>query len=139
MDSFQLGPLTVRYVWLFLLTALFFAYIIIDVGIKKVPDDKRKLLYNILSNSFMIILVCYKFSYILYRPSIIWENPIGIIYFTGGWKGLILGGIIALFYLYRQFKMHHLNQWRYWKLIVYGFVTFVVIYYVVQTIFSLLI
>jgi type IV secretory pathway VirB2 component (pilin) len=139
MESFQLGPFTIRYVWLFLLTSLYLTYMVIDNLINREDSSKKSLFYNIVSNCFIIIVLTFKFSFLINRPSILWENPIGILYFTGGRMGWIVGIIIAFIYLGIQFKFNRLNEWRYWKLIVYGIVTFILSYYIVQTIFSLLI
>lgn len=138
MDSFRVGPLTFKYTYLFLLTSLYIAYVMLDHWLNRYPD-KKNIIYNTITNCLIIIFLTFKFSYILYRPSILWENPIGILYFTGGKNGLIIGVILSLFYLIYQFKVHQLYKWNYLKPIVYGFVTFIMSYYIVQTIFSLLI
>ncbi|MFD2443998.1 hypothetical protein ACFSO7_08365 [Bacillus sp. CGMCC 1.16607] len=139
MESFLLGPFTIKFIWLFLLAGLFLAYIIMDGWLMKDRTLNKNFLYQIILNSIMVVFITYKFSFLLFRPAILWENPIGILYFTGGSKGMVIGFILALLYLIRQFHLHQMNHWRYWRIIVYGFVTFTVSYYIVQTIFSLLI
>jgi hypothetical protein len=66
-------------------------------------------------------------------------NPLGIIYFTGGLREIILGLILAFIYIFIQFYKHNIGTWDHWKIIVYGIVTFIASYYIVQTAFSLLI
>jgi prolipoprotein diacylglyceryltransferase len=139
MDSFQIGPFLIKFNWLFLLAGLFFTYIILDALLKGNTQIKKNLIYNLLSTCIMIVILTYKFSFLLFRPSILWENPLGILYFNSGQKGLIFGLILAIFYLFIKFRSYSLNEWQYWKVIVYGFVTFGASYYVVQTIFYLLI
>jgi prolipoprotein diacylglyceryltransferase len=139
MDSFQLGPLNLKISWLFLLASVYLAYIMIDAMINKDQNIKKTIFYELLTNSILIIFITFKFSFILFRPSIVWENPLGIIYFTGGNQGLFLGILLSVIYLLIKFKAHQFNEWRYWKLLIYGIATFIASYYIVQTVYTLLI
>jgi prolipoprotein diacylglyceryltransferase len=139
VDAFQIGPFTIKLSWLFISSSLFFTYLVLDSLLNKYPKEKVSIFYNIVLNSLFIVFLSYKFAYILFRPSIVWENPIGMIYFTGGIRELILGLVLSSLYVISKFINHKMNQWLYWKLIVYGFVTFSAAYCIVQTVFSLLI
>ncbi len=139
MDTFQIGMFTIRHTWLFLLISMFITYIISDAFIKRQNIVTRETYYNIMVNILIFMFLSYKFGYILFRPDIIWENPLGVLYFTGGETELILGAILSTLYLCIRLYVLGLSRWKYGRLIVYGFVTFILSYYIVQTMFSLLI
>jgi hypothetical protein len=77
------------------------AYLYIAIIHKKKPDSLKVIEQNLLSTALVWILV-FKFSILLFRPSIIWTNPFGLLFFTGGTRGIYLASIIGLLYFYWQ-------------------------------------
>ncbi|MFE7061748.1 hypothetical protein ACFVAD_06320 [Sutcliffiella sp. NPDC057660] len=99
MDAIQLGPLLLKKSILVLLFSLLLAYLYMAIIFRKQPETLRIMKQHLMSGAICWILV-FKFSILLFRPSIIWTNPFGIIFFTGGTKGIYLASIAALFLFY---------------------------------------
>ncbi|MBM7619123.1 glucan phosphoethanolaminetransferase (alkaline phosphatase superfamily) [Bacillus tianshenii] len=101
MDAIQFGPLLLKKSILVLLFSLLLAYLYMAIIYKKRPETLKIIEQHLISAALWWILL-FKFSILLFRPSIIWTNPFGIIFFTGGTKGIYLASIVALFVFYRK-------------------------------------
>ncbi|MGM0835395.1 MAG: hypothetical protein ACQEV7_04510 [Bacillota bacterium] len=99
MDAIQLGPLLLKKSILVLLFSFLLAYLYMAIIFKKHPETLRIMEQHLMSAALWWILV-FKFSILLFRPSIIWTNPFGILFFTGGTKGMYLASTVAIFLFY---------------------------------------
>lgn len=136
MGAFLLGPFIIQYEWMMYLISALSSYFIMKAALKANCSFQKAFL-NAVVNASLIGLITYKFSSVLFKPSLLLENPISILYFTGGGKGILLGFFLAFVYLIRNFKKSN------WLLkdclitIVYGIVTFFIVIWLVRTLFFL--
>ena len=103
MESIHIGPIVIQKYMIVLLFAILVAYLYIAVLLYKQKELLKKVEDHLVSTLLIWILV-FKFSIILFRPSIIWTNPIGLIYFTGGTKGMYLASIVSILFFYITVK-----------------------------------
>ncbi|WP_096154530.1 MULTISPECIES: hypothetical protein [Bacillus] len=99
MDSIHIGPIVIQKYMIVLLFAILVAYLYITIMLFKQKEVLKKVEDHLVSTLLLWILV-FKFSIILFRPSIIWTNPLGLIYFTGGTNGMYLASIVSILFFY---------------------------------------
>ncbi|WP_436376349.1 hypothetical protein [Cytobacillus sp. BC1816] len=137
MGAFLIGPLLVKYEWLLVLLSGIVAYFTIANALRD-HGEFKKIFLNVMINSMLIGFFTFKFSSILFQTENILTSPIGILYFSGGRKGAILGTILAFIYIVMEIKKYNypLKKWMYG--IVYGSVTFMLSYWLFRTLLILL-
>lgn len=137
MGILELGPLTIKYEWLILFLAGIMTFILLRILLRQQPFKQQFI--DALLNGVVIWFLIYKFSILLFRPSLLFENPLGILYFHGGMKGSFLGAFIAFLYLiWRKRK----SQWGLREFIhgfTYSIVGFGLSYWLIRTCFLLFI
>lgn len=106
MDAFQLGPLVIKKSYLVLLFSCLLAYLYIAISLRKKPEVV-KTVENHLTSGLLIWILIFKFSIIIFRPSIIWTNPYGLLFFTGGTRGFYLAVVVTMVFLF--WKLHQSN------------------------------
>ena len=106
MDAIQLGPLLLKKSYLVLLFSCLLAYLYIAIYLRKKPEIV-KTVENHITTGLLIWILIFKFSIIIFRPSIIWTNPYGLLFFTGGTRGLYLAVFVTISYLF--WKLHQSN------------------------------
>ncbi|WP_078380616.1 hypothetical protein [Sutcliffiella halmapala] len=106
MDAIQIGPLLLKKSILVLLFSCLIAYLYIAILHKREPDRLKVIEQHLLSVTLLWILV-FKFSILVFRPSILWTNPFGLIFFTGGTNGIYLASLLGILYFY--WKMYKSN------------------------------
>lgn len=136
METIVLGPLLIPYKWLYFILAGITTYITVKITLKE-NKSFFKLFMDELTNALFLWFLVYKFSIVLFRPSILFERPIEILYFTGGSKGLLLGTFVAvLFFIRKAYK----NKWSVPLTIhaaVYTLLTFIISYWIIHTLFAI--
>ncbi|MBN8199991.1 hypothetical protein [Bacillus sp. NTK034] len=137
MGAFLIGPLLVKYEWALVLLSAIVAYFTIANTLRD-NGEYKKIFLNVIINAVLIGFFTYKFSSILFQTKTILSNPMGILYFSGGSKGTMLGAFLALFYLVKEMMKYKypLKNWIYG--IVYGSVTFMLSYWLFRTLLILL-
>ncbi|SHT38642.1 Uncharacterised protein [Mycobacteroides abscessus subsp. abscessus] len=134
METMVFGPLIIPFKWLYFLLAGITTYITVKIILK---ENKAffKMFFDELINALFLWFLIFKFSTVLFRPSILFERPIEILYFTGGSKGLLLGTFIAVIFFIRKV---HKNKWSIsltLRAAVYTLLTFVISYWIIHTFF----
>lgn len=137
MGAFMFGPLLIKYEWILLLLAGFISYLAVKLAFKNNQEFCRDFLNDSL-NAVIIGLFSYKFSSIFFQTENVITNPIGILYFSGGTKGIILGVILAIGYLGWRIKKYNDSLQNWLSGIVYGTVTFMLAFWLFRTLFILL-
>lgn len=136
MDILQLGPLTIKYNWLFLFISGFITYLILN---KKLTNPTfKKEFTDVLFNTVFILIIVFKFSIILFRPSLLLDNPLAILYFNGGTKGMIIASIVALSYLFWKKKKLYWKTPDFMQGIIYTFISFAISYWSIRTVFYII-
>jgi hypothetical protein len=136
MDVFHIGPLNINYEWLYALVAGTLVYFVSEGITQKHPKFQKKYL-DTLVNCMMTWLFSAKLSVFFFRPSLLWENPLGILYFWDGVRGIITATIITLFYLFWKARSENWPQLLFRKVFVYGIVTFLITFVGLRTLFQL--
>jgi hypothetical protein len=108
MDAIQLGPLLIKKIYVILLFSCLMAYLYIVIILKNKPDT-LKVVENHLTSSLLLWIFVFKFSIILFRPSILWTNPYGLLFFTGGTRGAYLAAFLSVFYIFRKFHQSNIH------------------------------
>ncbi|MBT2689625.1 hypothetical protein J7I93_15645 [Bacillus sp. ISL-47] len=137
MGAFLLGPLLIKYEWILIFLAGILTYFVVGQALKKDAEFKKDAL-NDMVNAIFIGFFTYKFSSVLFQTENIINNPIGLLYFSGGSKGMTLGIILALIYLAWRIKKSNYAVQRWLSGIVYGTVTFLLSFWLFRTLFILL-
>lgn len=106
MDAIQLGPLLIKKSYLVLLFSCLLAYLYIAIYLREKPE-LVKTVENHLITGLLIWILFFKFSIIIFRPSIIWTNPFGLLFFTGGTRGFYLATFVTIAFLF--WKLHQSN------------------------------
>ncbi|MBU8878331.1 hypothetical protein BGM26_04930 [Bacillus sp. FJAT-29790] len=137
MGAFLLGPFIIKYEWFILLVAALVSYFILRWA-TKAERSFQVTFMNIIGNAVMIAILTFKFSYVLFHPTVFLTNPKAILYFAGGLKGAFLGAFLAFIYLSWNYKKGSwpLKQWI--APIVYGIVTFFIAFWLLRTLFFIL-
>ena len=134
MGAFLLGPFMIKHIYIIILIAAIASYFTMYWTTKK--DKKfQQLFLNTMINTVFIWFLTYKFSSIFFQPDLILNNPLSILYFTGGTKGSILGLILALIYLFWTMKKRGSAFITWFSSFVYGIVTFFISFWLVRTLF----
>lgn len=92
-ETIQIGPLFIQMDWLYALITIGMALFYI-----KKQVSAKEIIMNTLENGLFIVFLFWKFSIYLFQPSLI-KQPLGLLYFNGGSKGLTLGLIAAILYV----------------------------------------
>jgi prolipoprotein diacylglyceryltransferase len=136
MDAFQLGPLIIKYTWIFVCGAGILTYFVIKMMFKE-EQDFREAFLDALINAIVITVLGYKASILVFRPELWTSNPLAALYLSGSWReygiGLLLGGLYLLW-------KHKKSSWKgalTGKAFVYGIVTFITGYWLFRTLFFL--
>lgn len=68
------------------------------VRLRSRRSEHRAPLVHALSNAFWIWLVIWKASYALFHPADTFREPMSLVYFDGGWRGVALASAAAAWY-----------------------------------------
>lgn len=128
-DYFLLGPLVIKFEWITLAISFLGSFLIVKIMTK---DDRnfQKQVIDILFNAILMIIIIFKFSIVLFRPSLLSNNLLGIVYFTGGTKGLLLGSITAIIYILVKSKKQKLWTLQFLQVIMVAIISTVIFYWV---------
>lgn len=137
LGAFLLGPLLIKYDWVLILLAGILSYFVVGKALNKEEDFKKDFI-NDMINAVLIGFFTYKFSSVLFQTENIINNPMEILYFSGGTKGLVLGLILALAYIAWRIRKSRYRVQSWLSGIVYGTVTFLLSFWLFRTLFILL-
>lgn len=137
LGAFLLGPLLIKYDWVLILLAGILSYFVVGKVLNKEEDFKKDFI-NDMINAVLIGFFTYKFSSVLFQTENIINNPMEILYFSGGTKGLVLGLILALAYIAWRIRKSRYRVQSWLSGIVYGTVTFLLSFWLFRTLFILL-
>ncbi|WP_053363596.1 hypothetical protein [Bacillus sp. FJAT-27251] len=136
MDAFQLGPLIIKYTWIFVLGAGIITYFMLK-RIFKQEEGFRESFLDSLINSIVIGVIGYKASILLFRPELWTSNPLGALYLSGSWREYATGFLLGGLYLLWMHKKHSWEAILLGRAFVYGIVTFITAYWLLRTLFFL--
>ena len=127
-DFMEIGPIMIPIHWVYWGLSSIAGYVMIVWRLQGASLHKKKLIDTIM-NGFIIAFISWKFSYLLLHPVYAFSNPISILYFDGGAKGVVIGLFTATFYVaYQSFKQN-ISYGIYLELIFVGLLGWSVIYH----------
>ncbi len=92
MELLTIGNRTIPVTWIVILVSFMLMYGMTRILLNKTTAEN-------LFNGFLIMVVTWKLSIILFQFSFVVEQPLSILYFDGGIKGFLLGVVLASLYL----------------------------------------
>ncbi|CAG9621883.1 hypothetical protein BACCIP111883_02674 [Sutcliffiella rhizosphaerae] len=108
MDAVQLGPFLIKKTYLVLIFSSMLSFLYIAILLRK----RTKLLHKVeevLTSGLLIWLLTYKFSIIFFRPSILWTNPYGVLFLTGGTEGVYLATFVFIGFSFWRFNISNIS------------------------------
>lgn len=97
-EILQFGPFMIKMDWLLMGASGMVGYFVLQKLIKNSTFGDRPILDK-LFNSFIIVFFVWKFSPLLFSPSILWNSPYRLITMVGSSIGLWIGVMVAVVYM----------------------------------------
>lgn len=118
-----------------LLLAGLTTYFVLRIMLKN--KNFQKEFIDAATNVTILSFLIYKFSIILFRPKLIFENPIALLYFDGGTKGLVLALMIGVAYLFWKVRKMKWSKVDFVKGVIYTTISFLLSYWLLRTLLIL--
>lgn len=134
MDMIQLGPLNLKVDHLILLLSGIGTFVVLKILLRNSQFYKEY--SDVLFNMALMWVLFYKFSVVLFRPMLIFENPLGLLYFNGGLKGIIGATFFSVAYILWKYKKLSWPRVQFTHAIIYTSVTFLLLAWIIRTIFA---
>ncbi len=99
MEALQLGPLLIKISWILLFVSGSLAIAVMYFRLRK-PDHGHKKIVDSFLNAAILAIFVWKFSIVLFEPSMLISNPSGLLYFNGGQQGMWLAALVAFLYVF---------------------------------------
>lgn len=132
MGSLHIGRFMIKYEWIIFLISIAVVYFVLKRWLKNDQQFQQTFIDAIFNTAFIGFLT-YKFSVVLFKPMMLFENPISVLYFTGGKKGGILGVILAICYLVWKTKREKWQGVVVWQGVFYTVISFVTAFWLFRT------
>lgn len=129
----QLGPFIISVQWLVLAISGILVYIVLPLRLKAV-QPLNKVVQETIVDLLMIIVFVWKFSLIIFEPVKVVNNPMTLMYFSGGIRGLLLALVIATTYLIYSSRKQGISVWSYVDFITAAFLSGTMIYNLVAAV-----
>ncbi|WP_100334030.1 hypothetical protein [Bacillus alkalisoli] len=100
-EFIEIGPIMLPVHWLYWGLSSLGGYLMIVLRLNGSSLHKKRIV-DTLINGAIIALLSWKFSYLLFHPVYAFSNPISILYFDGGSKGVLISLFTASLYLVYQ-------------------------------------
>jgi hypothetical protein len=94
----SLGPIHIPIQWVILFIGVFVSYGWVKFFYREIPHNSPDV-PTIFLYSILIWITIYKTSIVILKPHLIWTNPLGLLYFTGGDRGFVLATIATIGYI----------------------------------------
>lgn len=109
-DALSIGPLMVQIRWIALILSVLVGYVLIRVVYKQ--DKHKSLVIDKMWNALIIGIVVWKGSLFLLKPLATINNPMMLVYFSGGTFGVMLSLAVVALYFYMIARKHKLSLTR---------------------------
>ncbi|HEY0828988.1 MAG TPA: prolipoprotein diacylglyceryl transferase family protein [Bacilli bacterium] len=126
-EILQLGPFMIKLDWLLLAVSGLMGYLVMQRRIKQ-SYYRDKPILDRFSTGLMIVFFVWKFSPVLFTPSILWENPLGLLTMTGSINGTLLGIAAAILYTNRWLRRMKVPRLFFADLLSLGTVVMLFVY-----------
>ncbi|MBJ6362535.1 prolipoprotein diacylglyceryl transferase family protein [Paenibacillus sp. GCM10012307] len=130
-DILQFGPFIIKADWLLWGISAVAGYFAMQRLIKSSHFADRSILDKLV-NSFMIVLLVWKFSPLLFSPSILWNDPYRLITMAGSPIGLWVGVTVAVLYMFKSMRRMKVPVVFVLDLLAIGLVISVLVYSLIR-------
>ena len=130
-ETLQAGPFLLKTHWLIIILSALVGYFVIKYRLKRAGYPDQRMIETI-ENSLIIALMVWKFSLILFDPVSVVINPLTLLYFSGGERGIWLAAVAAIFYFYRRAQKDQVSVWVYGDLLATGFLAATAAYHLID-------
>jgi hypothetical protein len=131
--AYSVGPFLIKTNLIIVALSLTFAFVVTKYRLKR--EEASKKILDSIFNGVILGFVIWKFSYPLLHPLRTIENPLAILYFSGGAIGTILGVLIAAIYLRYISKKHQINLLTLIDGVTVAVISFFLFFYGLQSLF----
>lgn len=97
-DVLQIGPFNMKTTMVMAVVSLLLGLLATQYRLKHEKEFKKAIIET-LSNSVLLAFLVWKFSYVLFHPLKVLDQPVSMLYFSGGEKGTWLAGIVVILYV----------------------------------------
>ena len=126
-EIWQFGPFMIRFDWLLLAIAGLTGYAVMKYKLKKTAHDDKPVL-DILTGGLLIAALVWKFSPVLFSPTILLKNPFRALLMSGSSEGAWFGSLAGAVYIgFKSWRMYGF-RWLLPDLLPYGIATMVTVY-----------
>ncbi|MCO5387770.1 hypothetical protein [Desulfosporosinus sp.] len=129
--ALQVGPFILKTQWLVIILSAFVGYSVMRYRLKTAGYPNKRMIETI-ENSLIIALMVWKLSLILFDPVSVVTNPLGLLYFSGGERGIWLAAVVVIFYFYYRSKKDHVSVCFYGDLLAAGFLATTAVYHLIH-------
>jgi hypothetical protein len=112
-----------------------FGYLVINLRLEKFENIKKPV-NDMLINLLIIIVLVWRFSLIFFNPIKVLNNPLSLIYFSGGTRGFLLSLVAAAAYLIYRSVKQGVSVFKYIDFMVSGFLAGGIVYHIIALIIS---
>ena len=131
----QFGRFIINVQWLVLAISGTLVYIVLPLRLKAV-EPLNKVVQETLVDSLIIIGFVWKFSLIIFEPVKFVNNPLTLMYFSGGIRGFLLALVITATYLIYSSGKQGLSVWTYVDFITACFLAGTMIYNLIAAVLA---
>ncbi|MNH90345.1 prolipoprotein diacylglyceryl transferase [compost metagenome] len=126
-EMLRIGPINLQTGLLALLLGYVLGAGLIHLHLRRLAGS-NKMISDVWLTCGMIILLFWKFGVILTSPSILFKDPMKILFLTGGTLEVLLGICAAGFYAYGQLRKHRIPIYTALDVAAIGMITVVLVY-----------
>ncbi|MBU8908717.1 prolipoprotein diacylglyceryl transferase family protein [Desertibacillus haloalkaliphilus] len=134
-EYLELGQIRLPVQWVFIGLGLLIAYLVINSRVKK-TDLNNKHVVDGLFNALFYGFIVWKLSYVLFYPIYAFTYPVGILYFDGGRRGVLLALLVGIVYIYRYARKRQIGLLPYSELIMAGGFAASAVYFIHVTVMN---
>jgi hypothetical protein len=137
METIEIGTFNLKSDLLIVFLSLLIVHLFFRFHLKN-RQEFRKTFEDKLFTAVLIWFLIYKFGQLLFMPSLLWTNPLGLLYFSGGIKEGILGSLAAALYFAGQCRKHGWAAREAIYLVIYALVTFLCGFWLLSILYFLI-
>ena len=127
-EVIQFGPFIVKLKWLIIAVSGLLGYGVLKYRLKG-TNYSKDIMLETFEKMFLMAIVVWKFSLILFSPITVVTNPLALLYFSGGNRGALLALAVLAIYLYHQTRKQQTSIWVYLDALAVGGLASLVLYH----------
>jgi hypothetical protein len=126
-EILQLGPIMIKLSWVLFAISGIAGLWMIKFKLKTMQYMDLKFI-DLLVNGLLIVIFTWKFSPVLFSPSLLWTQPFSLLVMTGSSNGMWIGVILAIIYMEMKLHRSKTSRWILLDLIPYGISVMILVY-----------